>query len=166
MEQARSSDYIETTYIVTDSHLASEISGKTMHNIRAAFRNVRFAFSRSLNPNLNIPFLRTLPILTTSHWPSHLTSHFTAETFRPLSPVCCFSSLSMAGGAHSAPPSSQSLEKQFGDFRLQLEESGSLRERIRAVVTEIESTTRLMYASLLLVHQSRPTPGSKIDAFY
>lgn len=72
----------------------------------------------------------------------------------------------MAGGAHSAPPSSQSLEKQFGDFRLQLEESGSLRERIRAVVTEIESTTRLMYASLLLVHQSRPTPGSKIDAFY
>lgn len=141
-----------------------------MQYIRPAFRNACLTFSRSLNPNPNNPFflvtLRTLPIITASHSPAHLSSHFTAETFRPLLPVCCFSSLSMAGGDdHSAPPSSESLERQFEDFRLQLEESGSLRERIRAVVTEIESTTRLMYASLLLVHHSRPTAGSKIDAF-
>ncbi|XP_035545060.1 uncharacterized protein LOC118348168 [Juglans regia] len=65
----------------------------------------------------------------------------------------------MAGGGEAqAPTSSLSLEKQFEDFRVQLQESGSLRERIRAMAMEIESTTRLMYASLLLVHQSRPTP--------
>lgn len=33
-----------------------------------------------------------------------------------------------------------------------------LRERIRAVVLEIESTARLMYSSLLLVYLSRPLP--------
>nr|AFK45825.1 unknown [Lotus japonicus] len=63
------------------------------------------------------------------------------------------------GSLSAAPPSpTQSLEKQFDVFKAQLEESGTLRERIRHVVSEIESTTRVMYASLLLVHQSRPTP--------
>lgn len=41
---------------------------------------------------------------------------------------------------------------------MQLDESGGLRERIRAVVMEVESTARIMHASLLLVHQVRPTP--------
>jgi hypothetical protein len=68
----------------------------------------------------------------------------------------------MAGSEAQAPHSSASLEKQFEDFHVQLEESGSLRDRIRAVVMEIESTTRLMNATLLLVHQSRPTPGISI----
>ncbi|XP_022634738.1 uncharacterized protein LOC106757351 [Vigna radiata var. radiata] len=49
-----------------------------------------------------------------------------------------------------------SLEKQFDSFRVQLEQSGTLRDRIRSVVSEIESSTRLIYATLLLVHQSRP----------
>ncbi|KAI9126833.1 hypothetical protein K1719_002429 [Acacia pycnantha] len=62
------------------------------------------------------------------------------------------------GGDKSSPPSSHSFKKQFEDFLLQLEESGGLRDRIRTVVSEIESITRLMRASLLLVHQSRPTP--------
>jgi predicted translin family RNA/ssDNA-binding protein len=62
----------------------------------------------------------------------------------------------MAAAPNTA--SSPDLEKQFEDFRVQLEESGSLRERIRAVAVEIESTTRLMQAGLLLVHQSRPIP--------
>ncbi|KAL7170185.1 hypothetical protein ACSBR2_035109 [Camellia fascicularis] len=58
------------------------------------------------------------------------------------------------------PPLSPSstLEKQFEDFRHHLEESESLRERIRAVAREIESVTRLIYSFLLLVHQSRPIP--------
>ncbi|TKY62137.1 Translin protein [Spatholobus suberectus] len=56
----------------------------------------------------------------------------------------------------AVPPSS--LENQFDEFRVQLEESGTLRDRIRSVVSEIESSTRLIYATLLLVHQSRPTP--------
>ncbi|OIW11293.1 hypothetical protein TanjilG_20442 [Lupinus angustifolius] len=59
----------------------------------------------------------------------------------------------MANGDN--PLSSYSLEKQFETFRTELEESGTLRERIRSVVSEIESTTRVMYATLLLVHQSR-----------
>ncbi|KAH0723015.1 hypothetical protein KY290_005684 [Solanum tuberosum] len=61
----------------------------------------------------------------------------------------------MAGGDF-LNPSSDKLEKQFEDFRHHLEESGNIRERIRAVATEIDSVTRLIYASLLLVHQSRP----------
>ncbi|KAJ1418973.1 Translin, N-terminal [Sesbania bispinosa] len=60
----------------------------------------------------------------------------------------------MAGGDGST----QSLEEHFGVLRAQLEQSGTLRERIRSVVSEIESTARFMYANLLLVHQSRPTP--------
>ncbi|KAJ0089187.1 hypothetical protein Patl1_32134 [Pistacia atlantica] len=61
----------------------------------------------------------------------------------------------MTDGGSNAP---SSLQKQFEDFRVQLEESGSVRERIRGIVLEIESTTRLMHAGLLLVHQSRPLP--------
>ncbi|XP_028775182.1 translin [Neltuma alba] len=133
-----------------------------MQFIRPAFRNASFTVSRSLNPNPYNPFflltLRSLPITTASPSPSYLTSHFALETFPSLSPPRCFSSSMAGGGDHSESPSSHSLEKQFEDFRLQLEESGSLRERIRAVVSEIESNTRLMHASLLLVHQSRPTP--------
>lgn len=138
--------------------------------MRPAFRNASFTFSRALNPNPHNPLfliaLRSLPIIVISPSPSRSSSHFTLETFPPLSPPRYFSSSSMAGGGdHSAPPSSHSLEKQFEDFRLQLEESGGLRDRIRTVVSEIESTTRLMHASLLLVHQSRPTPGSKMSCF-
>ncbi|KAK2364145.1 Translin family protein [Trifolium repens] len=86
-----------------------------------------------------------------------LTSPFlTIQTFRSQSPISCFSS-SMASSDFSSAPA-PSLEKQFGEFRTHLEESGTLRDRIRTVVSEIESTTRIMYASILLVHHSRPTP--------
>lgn len=66
----------------------------------------------------------------------------------------------MAGGETHAPLSSFSatMEKQFDDFRHHLEESGSLRDRIRAVASEIESANRLTHSYLLLVHQSRPVP--------
>lgn len=53
---------------------------------------------------------------------------------------------------------SLSIEKQFEDFRLQLEESGSVRERIRSVSMEMESAIRLMHSIILLVHQSLPVP--------
>ncbi|KAH1258643.1 Translin [Glycine max] len=108
----------------------------TMQYMKPAFRNAAFychAFSRSLTLNSN---------------PLHLVSPFgRPQTFRLAPPISCFSSL-MAS----------SLEKQFDDFRVQFEESGTLRERIRSVVSEIESSTRLIYVTLLLVHQSRPTP--------
>ncbi|CAL9207860.1 unnamed protein product [Musa hybrid cultivar] len=54
--------------------------------------------------------------------------------------------------------SSCSMEKQFEGFRVQLEESGNVRERIRAVVMEMEGAVRLMHSSLLLVHHTRPNP--------
>ncbi|KAI4349133.1 hypothetical protein L6164_009767 [Bauhinia variegata] len=131
-----------------------------MQHMTPAFRNAYLTFSRSLNPNPRTAFIlatiHSLPIITSSQSCPYLRSHFKIETFRSLSPISCCSSISMAGD--SALSSSHSLEKQFEGFRTQLEESGSLRERIRAVVSEIESTTRLTYASLLLVHQSRPTP--------
>ncbi|XP_057721397.1 uncharacterized protein LOC130935599 [Arachis stenosperma] len=124
-----------------------------MQFIKPAFRNACYCYyytiTRSLNPN---PFI--LVSLPTSPF-------LTLQSFRPsFSTFSFFSSDVMAGGGgdNSVPPLSHSLEKQFDAFRSQLEESGTLRERIRNVVSEIESTTRLMYASLLLVHQSRPTP--------
>ncbi|KAM4078300.1 hypothetical protein ACB094_09G026800 [Castanea mollissima] len=130
--------------------------------MRPAFRNVCFNLSRSLNPNPSKLSLLPLFSLTssTSLPPTFLTFRLTAETFRPLSQTrtCCSYSPMADGEAHAPPTSFPSLEKQFEDFRVQLEDSGSLRERIRAVVMEIESTTRLIHANLLLVHQSRPTP--------
>ncbi|KAK9126658.1 hypothetical protein Scep_015504 [Stephania cephalantha] len=61
-------------------------------------------------------------------------------------------------GDSSSSSSSSSMEKQFEGFLQQLEQSGNLRDRIRAVAAEIESSTRLMHSCLLLVHQSRPIP--------
>ncbi|KAJ0970318.1 hypothetical protein J5N97_023195 [Dioscorea zingiberensis] len=64
----------------------------------------------------------------------------------------------MAGpeGESMASPSPLSMEKQFEGFRANLEESSSLRERIRVVAAEMESVTRIMHSNLLLVHQSLP----------
>ncbi|KVH99983.1 translin [Cynara cardunculus var. scolymus] len=102
---------------------------------------------RSLNPNpITLLSLRTA---TASPPPNS-----TTVTCRKIH--CNSFSSSMAGGDSS--PTVAAVEKQFDEFRNRLEESGSLRDRIRAVATEIESTTRMMYSSLLLVHQSRPIP--------
>ncbi|KAK4419214.1 Translin [Sesamum alatum] len=116
--------------------------------MKSAFRSAistALAFSfRSLNP--------------TSHRPSlTLLRPYAAVFFSKHSPLT-----SMAGGESGTHVPSlatfQSLEKQFEEFRHQLEDSGSLRERIRSVALEIESATRLMHSSLLLIHQSRPVP--------
>ncbi|KAF3441869.1 hypothetical protein FNV43_RR15784 [Rhamnella rubrinervis] len=124
--------------------------------MKSAFRNAYFALSHSLNPSpyssLLLFSLRSLPAVAIPSSPPRLQP----ETFRSLSASLC--TATMAGGEAYVPPSSPSLEKQFDSFRVQLDESGSLRERIRAVVMEIESTTRFMHAGLLLVHQSRHTP--------
>ncbi|XP_059646861.1 uncharacterized protein LOC132293407 [Cornus florida] len=116
--------------------------------MKPAFRNAYTTLSRSLNPtpNFTLFLVPTVSAITDSLRRSY--------TSRPLS--CLLSS--MAGGETHSPPSSPSLEKQFEDFRLQMEDSGNLRNRIRAVALEIESATRLMHSSLLLVHQSRPIP--------
>ncbi|KAK1308711.1 hypothetical protein QJS10_CPA09g01782 [Acorus calamus] len=53
---------------------------------------------------------------------------------------------------------SASVEKQFEGFRALLDESGTIRERIRSVVMEMESAVRVMHSGLLLVHQSLPVP--------
>ncbi|PIA26827.1 hypothetical protein AQUCO_08700008v1 [Aquilegia coerulea] len=50
------------------------------------------------------------------------------------------------------------MEKQFNEFSIKLEESGNLREKIRAVSMEMESAIRIMQSGLLMVHQSRPMP--------
>ncbi|CAH9113854.1 unnamed protein product [Cuscuta epithymum] len=72
------------------------------------------------------------------------------------SPYCT----SMEGDYIGAPasPSVEKLDKQFEDFRNNLQESSIIRERIRAVAMEIESAARLIHSNLLLVHQSRPVP--------
>lgn len=124
--------------------------------MKSAFRNGYFTLSRSLNPNPNPP---------SSLFSLHLISHSSIPSIRPqpfcsVSPIGKFSGVSFTSMEGSEPYAPPPLEKQFEDFRAQLEESGTLRERIRAVVMEIESTTRLIHSSLLLVHQSRSTPGT------
>ncbi|KAK2658092.1 hypothetical protein Ddye_011144 [Dipteronia dyeriana] len=127
--------------------------------MKAAFRNaVSFiTHTRSINPKPPPPVVVSLlPLISIAAAPSPsplLLHHTRLETLRPLSsPLRRYS---MAGGE---APALASLDKQFEDFRVQLEENGNLRERIRAIVMEIESTTRIMHSSLLLVHQSRPLP--------
>ncbi|XP_044505308.1 translin [Mangifera indica] len=104
------------------------------------------SFHKPSNSALHFPLTAAPPPV-----PS-LVSVIKSETFHLSTPL---SYSSMADGGSNAP---RSLQKQFEDFRVQLEESGSLRERIRGIVLEIESSTRLMHASLLFVHQSRPLP--------
>ncbi|KAF5201214.1 Translin [Thalictrum thalictroides] len=52
----------------------------------------------------------------------------------------------------------QKTEAKFDEFRLKLEESGILREKIRTVSMEMESAIGIMQSDLLMVHQSRPIP--------
>lgn len=133
--------------------------------MKSAFRN---AVALRTLPHYHFinPHFHSLPrfsVAAVSSPPSSLVSPSKPETFRfrrRSSPLRVRYS-SMTGGETDAPAS---MEKQFEDFRVKLDEAGSLRERIRAVVNEIESITRLMHASLLHVHQSRPLSGNKITS--
>ncbi|XP_031503375.1 uncharacterized protein LOC116266346 isoform X3 [Nymphaea colorata] len=51
-----------------------------------------------------------------------------------------------------------SMERQFEDFRALLDDSGSVRERIRSVVSEVELVARVMQSNLLLVHHALVSP--------
>eukprot|EP00252_Welwitschia_mirabilis_P012066 TRINITY_DN2684_c0_g1_i10.p1 TRINITY_DN2684_c0_g1~~TRINITY_DN2684_c0_g1_i10.p1 ORF type:complete len:295 (+),score=38.56 TRINITY_DN2684_c0_g1_i10:35-919(+) len=46
----------------------------------------------------------------------------------------------------------EAMEKQFEEFRQQLEDSGNIREKLRTIVSDIESVTRVMQAELLQSH--------------
>ncbi|XP_073129123.1 uncharacterized protein [Henckelia pumila] len=78
----------------------------------------------------------------------------------PAQPSSHVRSMSGGGSGMNVPPSwdVRALENQFEELRHQLEDTGDSRERIRNISREIESTTRLMHYSLLLIHQSQPVP--------
>ncbi|XP_031399195.1 translin isoform X1 [Punica granatum] len=122
--------------------------------MKSAFRNAYCASSRfSLNPSSVGSVLSTASAITITRPLGSPAPYFAiTASARPRSAAFCSAPM-----ASSDPPAPQ-LEKQFEGFRVQLEESGSLRDRIRTVAMEIESATRLMHSSLLLVHQSRPLP--------
>ncbi|XP_015697204.2 translin [Oryza brachyantha] len=61
-----------------------------------------------------------------------------------------------AAAASGRSEASPVMDAQFESFRAQLDESSTLRDRIRAVVSEVESASRLASAALLLVHQPVP----------
>ncbi|KAL0309701.1 UNVERIFIED_CONTAM: ABC transporter G family member 28 [Sesamum radiatum] len=90
-------------------------------------------------PRIFIPLLKPYPPPPTSN----SSPPYAAVFFSKHSPLT-----SMAGGESGTHVPSlatfQSLEKQFEEFRHQLEDSGSLRDRIRTVALEIESATRLI----------------------
>lgn len=129
-----------------------------------------FSLSRSLNPNPSPPHRFPLPLIpVSSHRILSLRSWRNTAVVRLASIRCSsfdsISSLTMTPGAEvetgvPSSPITQNMEKQFEDFRQHLDDSGNLRERIRAVAVEIESVIRLMHGSLLLVHQSGPTSGT------
>lgn len=97
---------------------------------------------RPINPNPN-PFTASFLLPTTSGYRRTLRGNHFSTTM----------------SADDSSPTSAVVEKQFDEFRHRLEESGNLRDRIKAVASEIESTTRIMYSIVLLVHQSRPISG-------
>ncbi|KAL8140633.1 hypothetical protein V2J09_006654 [Rumex salicifolius] len=120
--------------------------------MKLAFRNACATFSRRsiLNPNNKNPtFTPLFPLLPA------------LRKTLPASVSLSRNVSSRSFASSSTPPMAAvdaAIETQFEKFRSQLEDSGSLRERIRNVAMEIESVTRLMHAGLLLVHQSRPVP--------
>ncbi|KAJ1295420.1 hypothetical protein BS78_01G222600 [Paspalum vaginatum] len=77
----------------------------------------------------------------------------------PLRRFCSPAPPHASAAPYSQPPSrltSPVMDAQFQSFRSQLDESSTLRDRIRAVVAEIESASRVATAALLLVHQPVP----------
>ncbi|KAL6585396.1 hypothetical protein OROMI_002040 [Orobanche minor] len=111
---------------------------------RSAICATRTFSHRSLNPNPH-----RSPLILLSRYIACSAGKFSTPT----------SMASVESGSHAPPsPTVQTLGKQFDEFRHQLDDSGSLHERIRSVASEIESVTRMMQSSLLLIHQSRPIP--------
>uniref|UniRef100_A0A0E0EYD1 Translin n=1 Tax=Oryza meridionalis TaxID=40149 RepID=A0A0E0EYD1_9ORYZ len=75
----------------------------------------------------------------------------------PLRRLCSVSPHAVgAAGTGSSSQPSPAMDAQFESFRAQLDESSTLRDRIRAVVSEVESASRVASAALLLVHQPVP----------
>uniref|UniRef100_A0A0A0K567 Uncharacterized protein n=1 Tax=Cucumis sativus TaxID=3659 RepID=A0A0A0K567_CUCSA len=108
-------------------------------------------FSKSL-PHSSSSMLALLPRLL-------LCINLQEEPYHSTFTYLSCSSSNMASTDADALASSFSVEKQFEHFRAQLQDSGSLCDCIRSVAMEIESSTRLMHASLLLIHHSRLTRG-------
>lgn len=121
--------------------------------MNTAYRSLHLTASRLINPNpisSSLLHLLAAPRRSSPLRRRFLATPFSSSLYIPMA----------AGDDQVPPPESHLLEKQFESFRVQLEESAALREQIRAVVMEIESATRLIQANLLLVHQSRPIPGT------
>ena len=116
--------------------------------MKSAFPHI-FSFFSSLNPN-GLTSISVAPLLSRP------------QNARYRSYCSSSSSMSTTGDSQAPPQSSSppSLENQFKEFRTQLEESKSLREKIRAVVVEIEPISKCIHVSLLLVHHCRPVLGT------
>uniref|UniRef100_A0A804PB41 Translin n=1 Tax=Zea mays TaxID=4577 RepID=A0A804PB41_MAIZE len=85
----------------------------------------------------------------------------------PLRRICSLAPPHSSAAPNSQPPPqllSPIMDAQFVLFRAQLDESSTLRDRIRAVVAEIESASRVATAALLLVHQPVPLADVLVKA--
>lgn len=117
--------------------------------MKSAFRNASTAtLSHYLSRTRYSPFLNPNPTSSLIYPPIH---HHT-----PSQNVVVRCHTLSAAQTH-APPI---MDKEFETFRQYLDESGSLRDRIKGVASEMESTNRVIHSLLLLVHQSRPISGS------
>lgn len=116
--------------------------------MRAAYRTaISPPLSRLLQPLLTPVGFRFSPLLLSTPSPSRSPFLRRFSSFPPPDPFLV------------PPPSPFPMEKQFEEFKLQLEESGGIREKIRGVVAEIEASNRMLSSCLLSVHQSLPLLG-------
>lgn len=117
------------------------------------------SFSRSKIPSLALSTASLLSFSRSRFLCIHLIRNRSSFL---LSRLFCMSPLTMTSGSDAG----DSMEKQFEEFRTQLEESGKIRDRIKAVAMEMESAIRLMQSSILLVHQSLPIPRMFFFMFF
>lgn len=129
--------------------LRSNHTPKTQNLLmRAAYRTaICSPLSRLLQPLLTPLGFRFSPLLPSTPPLSRSPSLRCCSSFDPPDPFLV------------PPPSPFPMEKQFEEFKLQLEESGGVREKIRGVVAEIEASNRMLSSCLLSVHQSLPLSG-------
>ncbi|KAK1284504.1 hypothetical protein QJS10_CPB21g00349 [Acorus calamus] len=132
--------------------------------MRAAFRGTLFPALASRchvspcpNP-LTKPLIPLRSVSDTLPYRLLCSSSASAPPPPPLPPMADENTSSTSPSAAPGINSSASVEKQFEGFRSLLDESGTIRERIRSVVMEMESAVRIMHSGLLLVHQSLPVP--------
>ncbi|KAK8941410.1 hypothetical protein KSP39_PZI009867 [Platanthera zijinensis] len=118
------------------------------------------AFRTALLFSPHSSFRPTVRNLRLPHFSSHIRRFSDASIPPPTMESTSPSDIYVTAGARGigAGAVTSSMESHFGEFIVEMEKSGNIRERIRSLASEIEATNRVMHAGLLLAHQPLPIP--------